>query len=222
MKRIGVFLIAAMALGVLSAVADNFAPPEYVGNPLSYHAEWEFASNPFPTDGIPRDSESDGGPKNGEYLYSLAGGTHIDFDDSSDWVWNIADGNGGIVNTNRAASFAINTINWVDDEPDKSIRVQITYQGQAPTVVGATGYEGANSFGPFAPYSTVNWDSTHLYSDIAMQPNPDWEQIEVFVPMGTVVDEIVVDSISIPEPSVIVMVLMSGGGLFFVRRKFMI
>lgn len=229
MKRIGMFLIAAMALSILPAAADNFAPPLYVGDPLSYHAEWEFTNGPLPAGGIPADSESDGGPKGGEFLYDQFG-THIDLDGDG-WVWDPADGDGGMVLTNRSGSFGINTINWVDEEPEKFIRVQITYIGQAPTVTGANGYEydlyhggGPNTtdlgFWPADP--TVNWDANHLYNDIYMQPNPDWEQIEVLVPQGTIIDEIVVDSISIPEPSAIVMVLLSGGGIFFVRRKLMV
>ncbi len=227
MKRIGMFLIAAMALGVIPAMADNFAPPDYVGDPLSYHAEWEFANGPLPTGEIYPDSESNGGPKNGEFLYDRFD-THID-PDGSDWSWDPADGDGGMVNTNRNASFAINTINWVDEEPDKSLRIQVTYIGQAPTVTGANGYQfdpyhggptNTTDFGFFQADATVDVDQSHLYNDIAMQPNPDWEQIVVNVPQGTVIDEVVVDSISIPEPSVLVLVLAVGGGLAFVRRRF--
>jgi len=229
MKRICLFLIAAMALSILPAVADNFAPPWYVGDPLSYHAEWEFANGPL--GGILPDIESDGGPKNGEFLYDKFA-THIDLDGDG-WVWDPADGDGGMVNLERDASFGIQTINWVDEEPEKFIRIQITYLGLAPTVVGANGYwyneyhgieppNTTTNLGFFAASPTVNVDQNHLYSDIMMWPNPDWESIVVDVPMGTIIDEIVVDSISIPEPNVIVMILATGGGIIFIRRKFMV
>ena len=231
MKRIGLFLIAAMMISILPTMADIFAQPDFFGEPLSYHAEWEFDFLQTPITGLYVEVESDGGSKNGEFIYDKFW-THIDLDGMG-WEMDTADGDGGIVNTNRDASFAIQTINWVDTEPEKYIRVQITYIGQAPTVAGAHGYwfneyhgiEPANAttnLGYFAADPAVNVDQTHLYSDIFMQPNPDWEQIVVDVPKGTIIDEVVVDSISIPEPSVIVMVLISGGGLLFVRRCFMI
>ena len=228
MKCIGMFLIASMALSIIPAMADNFAPPDYVGDPLSYHAEWEFST--LPSGDIAADSESNGGPKNNEFLYDLLGGSHIDLD-GSDWNWDPADGDGGIANTNRNASFAINAINWVDEEPDKSIRIQITYIGQqAPTVSGANGYwyndyhgltppTSTTDLGFFPADATVNVDPNHLFNDIEMQPNPDWEQIVVNVPQGTVVDEVVLDSISIPEPRVLVLLLAVGGGIAFVRRR---
>jgi len=229
MKNACLFLVAAMATSLLPAMADNFAPPWYVDKPLSYHAEWEFANGPLPDGEIDRDSESDGGPKNGEFLYDQFP-THIDVDGDG-WVWDIADGDGGMVNPGRDGSLAINAINWVDEEPEKLIRVQITYIGLAPTVTGANGYEydlyhggglSTTDLGWFQADPTVNVDPNHLYSDIMMWPNPDWEQIVVDVPMGTIIDEIVVDSISIPEPSAIVMMLATGGGIVFIRRKFMI
>ncbi len=228
MKRVCLFLIAAMALSILPTVADNFAPPWYVGQPLSYHAEWEFANGPL--GGLLPDIESNGGPKSGEFLYDQFP-THIDLDAEDGWVWDPADGDGGMVNPDRDGSFGIQTINWVDEEPEKFIRVQLTYIGLAPTVTGADGYEydlyhggGFNTthLGFFPADPAVDVDQNHLYSDIVMWPNPDWESIEVFVPMGTIIDEIVVDTISIPEPNVIAMVLLSSGGIIFIRRKFMI
>ena len=226
MKRIGLFLIAAMMISILPTMADNFAPPDYAGDPLSYHAEWEFLTQPLPPGAITPDLESNGGPKAGEFLYDKFG-THIDVDGPG-WEWDA----GGMVNNDRDAWFAINAINWVDMEPEKFIRVQITHIGAAPSVAGAHGYwfngyhnlepqNGTTHLGYFDAGAVVIVDSTHLYSDIVMQPNPDWEQIEIFVPMGTIIDEIVIDSISIPEPSAIIMVLMSCGGLLFVRRRLM-
>lgn len=227
MKKICLSMIAIMAISGLPAMADIFAPPDYAGDPLSYHAEWEF-NIPQPIGANDPDSESNGGPNNGEFLYDRFG-THIDVTGTG-WVWDIADGDGGMVNSNEASSFAINTINWVDEEPEKFIRVQLTYIGLAPTVTGANGYRYDPYHGGLEPTTTdlgwwnadpaVNVDPTHLYSDIYMQPNPDWEQIVVDVPMGTIIDEVVVDSISIPEPSAIVMILMSGGGLIFARSRF--
>lgn len=221
MKRMSLFLIVAFMISGLPAVADNLVPPGYVGDPLSYHAEWEFNGGLL----LDPDSESSVGSTGGEFLYDRFD-THIDVDGAG-WGWDPADGDGGMVNTNRDGSFAINTINWVDEEPEKYIRVQLTYIGLAPVVTGANGYEydgyhgggtDTTDLGFFVPYSTVNVDPNHLYSDIYMQPNPDWEQIEVFVPQGTVIDEIVVDTISIPEPSTLAFMGVAGAIAVFLRR----
>lgn len=216
MKRVCLFLVAIIAFTVLPVMADDFAPPSYRGDPLSYRADWEFDTNPFP-DFLP-DLVSDGGPKTTEILYPGPERTEIR-PIGVDWTWE----NGGIVNPLHDATLEIDVINWVDTEPEKFVRIQLTYSGgPAPTVLGAVGYEGGTTYGPFVPYSTVDVDLIHRYSDITMQPNPDWETIEIFVPQGTSIDEIVIDTVSIPEPSVIVMIFMMGGGLIFIRRKFMI
>lgn len=237
LKRTKRLVVVCMAVTLLTltlpAVADNFAPPDYVGDPLSYHAEWEFTNGPIPPAPpalfIPDGGESNGGPLTNEFLYDQLGGTHIDLDGPG-WIWDPADGDGGMVNPDRPGQFVINTINWVDEMPEKFIRVQITYIGQAPTVLGAYGfsynlyhptYPGEpldtteHGFFPAAPPVIV--DPAHLYQDIWMEPNPDWEQIVVDVPLGTIIDEIVVDSISIPEPTT--MSLLALGGLALLRKR---
>ena len=212
MKRVGMFLIAIMAFGVLSAVADDFAPPEWRGDPLSYHAEWEF-NGPLPDILFP-DFESDGGPKAGEILdpgptQILPGG----------WIQVPADGDGGITGETQ---LIIDVRNWIDFEEYKDIRLQLTYDGPAPTFRVAEGFKGGIPSGDTAVATTMDIDPRHRYMDFRLYPNPDWETIVIDITPETVIDEIVLDTISIPEPSVIVMVLAAGGGLVFIRRKFMI
>ena len=65
-------------------------------------------------------------------------------------------------------------------------------------------------------------DETHFYSDIWMEPNPDWEQIVVTVPLGTVIVEVVVDSVSSPEPATLSLLAFGGlaiGGWTLIRRR---
>jgi hypothetical protein len=242
LKRTKQLVVVCMAVTLLTltlpALADNFAPPDYVGDPLSYHAEWEFTNGPIPPTPpamlIPDGGESNGGPLTNEFLYDLLGGTHIDLDTNA-WGWVVADGDGGMMHDgpDQVGQFVINTINWVDEMPEKYIRVQITYIGQAPTVLGAHGYSynGYHPTYPGLPTETTyhgffdagpvvvvdDPNNSYLYQDIWMEPNPDWEQIVVDVPLGTIIDEIVVDSISIPEPAT--MSLLALGGLALLRRR---
>ena len=212
-------LFAAILICV-STYADNFAPPPWVGQPLSYHAEWDFPSY---TDISNPDSESDGGPINNEFLYDQFS-THIDYDGPG-WVWDVADGDGGVTKPG-GGSFGINTINWVDELPLKYVRVQLTFTGLAPDVPHAQGFSfdlyhggGATTtdHGLFASDLPVFVDANHAYWDITMIPNPDWEQIVVNVPQGTIIDQIVVDTISIPEPST--MTVLALGAFLVLRRR---
>ncbi len=213
--------LLATILICVSAYADNFAPPSWAGRPLSYHAEWAFGSS---GDLSNPDSESGGGPVNSEFLYDQFS-THIDYDGPG-WVWDVADGDGGITKPS-GGSFGINTINWVDELPLKYVRVQLTYTGPAPDVPHAQGYSfdlyhgggGATTtdHGLFASDPPVFVDANHAYWDITMIPNPDWEQIVVNVPQGTIIDQIVVDTISIPEPSTMTALAMDA--CFVLRRR---
>lgn len=224
MKPAHPLLLVAVVAALMSApaIADDFAPPDWRGDPLSYFAEWEFVSS-FKTS---PDLESSMGGDQGEYLYPLAGGTHIDVDGEG-WGWvDLGEGDGGISCPGRPASFAINTINWVDELPEKLIRVQITFEGVAPAVLHAQGFTDPDEHGGSGPLidhgqfpagPAVIFDENHFYQDIVLFPNPDWEQIVVNVPDGAIVDEIIVDTISIPEPATLG--LLSLAALAFVRRR---
>lgn len=213
--------VSTMLLTCFFSNADNFAPPTWVGQPLSYHAEWDFGNS---NDISSPDSEGNGGPVTNEFLYDLFS-THIDYDGPG-WGWVPGDGDGGITKPG-GGSFGINTINWVDELPLKYIRIQITYAGNAPDVPYAQGFSfegyhgggvGTIDHGQFIPDppGAVNVDPNHVYWDLTIQPNPDWEQIVVNVPDGTTIDQIVVDTISIPEPTSLG--LLSLGGLLALRR----
>ena len=211
------------------AFADDFAPPTWRDLPESYYAAWEFLQGPLPTSGILPDVEGDGGAgMPGEFLYDKFP-THIDLDGDG-WVWDPADGDGGMVNPGRDASFAINAINWVDEKPKKLIRVQLTYMGVPPVVVSAAGslyhpyhIPGADPGQTFLPPVQAGppmmVDDNHLYADVEIWPNPDWEQIIVDVPMGTVIDEVVLDTISIPEPGTFALFGLGLVGLVGWRRR---
>jgi hypothetical protein len=57
-----------------------------------------------------------------------------------------------------------------------------------------------------------------LFEYCTFSPNPDWEKITVTVPPQFTIDQIVVATISIPDPAT-VGVLGIGIGLAFLRRR---
>lgn len=219
MRKILVLLAVCLFVSGSMAFGDDLYPPPWRGDPLSYLVEWDS----FVGDGSAPDSESsvdDNDPAT--FLYH-AFSTHIDFDGEG-WVA----GNGSISNPGRDGSFACNVVNWVDWEPEKWLRIQIAYTpsvGGAPSIIDVLG-NGADP--PNGSGAGIIYDSAFLnrydegnyfYEDWIIMPNPDWEQIQVFVPMGTSVDQIVIDTVSLPEPSTLVLMCIGAFGLLLNIRR---
>ncbi|MFN3165928.1 MAG: PEP-CTERM sorting domain-containing protein [Phycisphaeraceae bacterium] len=117
--------------------------------------------------------------------------------------------------------------NVIDNLPLKLIQVQITYsvpQGQQPgpsrvEIVDADPFAGGfiditaqQVFTPTGPN-----DPTVFYEkwNGVIEPNPDWEVIQVEVPGR--LDQVVIDTISIPEPTSLALVGI--GALVVARRR---
>jgi hypothetical protein len=215
-------LCVLIVLGfVAPTLADDFAPPLWRDDPLWYYAEWDmFVLGDFSAGINPdfEDSLDDSDPAT--YLYN-AFSTHLDFDASDGWSLEPPQG-GGIINPERDASFVANVVNWVDWLPEKYLRVQVTFTdggNGAPDIVGADG------FGPVSggdPHQTLIdppmfVDANHVYWDMIILPNPDWEQIEFFLPMGTSVDQLIIESVSVPEP--VTLGLMAFGAVALLKRR---
>ena len=67
---------------------------------------------------------------------------------------------------------------------------------------------------PAAPFGGVWY--TYNYG-LTIEPNPTSEMITITVPYCTVIDQIVVDTICIPEPAS--MALLALGSVFLLRRR---
>ena len=222
MRRI-LFLLVIAAL-VTPAVADDLFPPDFRYDPLWYYAEWDpFTNGDF--NGFYADYEASQDDSDPNTTLHNGFNTHLDFDPSPGWA--MAPGGGGFYNPLTAATFVANVVNWIDWEPHKFIRIQVTYAdmlGNGPPVItGALGYDvptGGPYFGglygelrglvlgPFHEY---------YYEDWIIEPNPDWEQIQFILPMGTIVEQIVIDTVSVPEP--VTLLVMAAAGLAILRRR---
>lgn len=209
---------SVVCLVTAAAWADDLNPPDYRGEPLSVEAHWNFDTMVTFDNDLPPDMFNSVGGSGGETLYNNFS-THIDFSPSG-WAW---DPMGSLLAVGPNASFAINAQNWVDLLPLKMVRVQITYKGQAPDVVEGTGVElaGTDNQFDFPGMEVGSFDDGlgNLYEDWIFEPNPDWEQLVVNVPLETLIDQVDFDSISVPEPTTLLGGLLGAAFLLTVRRR---
>lgn len=215
-------LLALVLMAIVTpAMADDFAPPEYRGWPLSYTAEWDVFTNGTFGTGIYTDAESftDDYDDPSTYLYN-GFGTHIDF--GPEGTWSLTPPEGGGFHNTTDATFQASVVNWVDLMPEKWLRIQVTFNdvllNGPPVVTGVTGYSPVSGDGPHLsiPVASVPVDSTHFYEDWIIIPNPDWEAIEFFLPAGTIVEQLIIDTVS-PEPAS--MSLLALGAVALLRRR---
>jgi hypothetical protein len=129
-------------------------------------------------------------------------------------AWTGAISNGGYLATGPSSvdrGLVFNVPNWIDTEPLKRVRIQVTYQGPAPSteVIGSLGVPGSSDnvtevFIGRVPGTSPNLPAgmSYFYDDWEVRPNPDWEQVVIRMLENTFVDQVVIDTVSyIPEPS---------------------
>jgi hypothetical protein len=236
--RLNLAACALLVIGCscLSAGADDLNPPNYRGLPRSTSAEWDFLTAQ-PTNNIQPDGTSvplvvgDAAPLLDAAFVgdphpsgSIFGGTSV--------AWTGAISNGGYLATGPSSvgrGLVFNVPNWIDQEPLKRLRVQVTYQGPAPstTVFGFLGVPGSsdNVTETFIGRVTATSPSlpagmSYFYDDWECRPNPDWEQVVINVDEGTFVDQVVIDSVSyVPEPAGVALGLGGLAGLAWARGR---
>jgi hypothetical protein len=64
--------------------------------------------------------------------------------------------------------------------------------------------------GPIQGSPNGMWQRVELWE---ISPNPDFEQLKVFLPENTILSEVVIDTISVPEPSSFVLAALGLVGL---------
>ena len=190
------------------ASADDFYSPFWSRTgPTAMTAEWDFlaSTNPVDPDGPLTNIDV---PFKGGYdtRATIDGGS---WDDDGTWYFQ------------HGGSISIEMDNVVDILPVKDLLLQITYSGQtAPSVdwsqcIGFDSEVGTNvDFEPIDvgdPDASSHWEYCRLY------PNPDWELIWIDVPDNVTIDQIIIDTQSIPEPATVA--LLGLGTLFLIRIR---
>ena len=221
MNRSFVILLGLVVLfvGAVPANADDLNPPIWRGLPGSTSQEWDFLTGDITPD-APMDYLPDGqevpydNPYGGALAWYYPGtGQH--------W-WPELDGRIGVLPLSGAIYLDI----WNTPEPNplKEIRLQITWQqqvmGEAPVILFDHFEPGSEPFeGQVVDEVTMplEGDWQHTTFDLTIMPNPFFETIRIGGAID--VDQIVVDTICIPEPSSITLLLCGLASLIVWRRR---
>jgi len=196
-----VSLCIALLTLVSSTLADDLQPPTWRGGPLSTVAEWDFL-----TPGA--------GPPDGTSVVAVVGnsGGIPTASQSAGITWSVFDGTGawtGDAGTN-GGSIDFSIPNWIDTEPWKLIWIQMTYQpgpviggpsvtnivANDPQGISGIQFLGANEFPIIGNLSMIQ-----RIEQWQIFPNPDNERITIFIPPTVALSQVVIDTISVPEPS---------------------
>jgi hypothetical protein len=224
-----ILYVAVLGLVFMAApaFADDLDPPSWRQTGFWTMQEWDFTTEPTLGISLPEfwDSNADQtnplvpDPYHPSVLSTLAGIASnltwaVDPDDEADGI---------IQNTNLTDQGNITLEIWnIEDEYLlKKIRVQITgwWDTTPPEATLTEASPAGTSTNHDATVVDLN-DGTNrklMVRDIDLIPNPDWEVLTVTLPAGTAVDQIFVDTVSIPEPAT--MSLLALGGLAVLRKR---
>jgi len=207
--------VAALTMGVAAAAADDRMPPPWDrSDPFAVTLEWDFFSdaNPLAPDGALTNLSN----VNVDFpaAATISGDTatwesFTNNDGTEDGGWNFGDGGGAI-------TFEVPNVR--DLLPMKWLQIQITYEGQTPPMIGQVSAFD-NVFGENVGIfrESVIDEPGYRKEHWVFEPNPDWEILVLEVPEFTFIDQIVIDSISIPSPGSVTLVGLAG--LVALRRK---
>ncbi len=198
--------LALVTLMVTAAVADDYNPPPWRGEPGTTYARWEFFE-PFNPTPPPDEFENPFGPP--ALLVNPFGDGWLPDYQGRPGVWTLS------------GEIWVDIYNYPEPNPDKFIWIQLTW---APMWNEPNPFPRVEeTFTPGGPYpgeeidrqfaGPEDWQySTFL---IELHPNPDFETVHIW---GDIyVDELVIDTICVPEPGSLW--LLASGVLGFVRRR---
>ncbi len=207
MKKL-LLAVAMLAIIVSVSVADDLNPPPWRGLPGTTTTEWLFTTpDPNPLPDFERNPYNPVGQ--GAMMRTEQNSFWEQFWEGRNGVWHLSGG--------------LDAWLWNRPEPNplKEIWVQVTWwsdplQGGIPLVTEVDGqviyHDGIEIQGLPHPNGWIT--STFL---ITLPYNPPWE--EVFIRGDIWVDQLVIDTYCVPEPSTIIALVGGFGSLLAFRRR---
>ena len=111
--------------------------------------------------------------------------------------------------------------NFVDPLPLKRLRIQVTYSGSEPMIFGVTAEDplGVESVTFVDRVYDIPQDPLqgYYYEDWEIVPNPDFEFVSILNLPGTIIHQVVIDTVSVPEPATLG--LLGFGALAVIRKR---
>ena len=215
--RIIVGLGMLLCVGVVTfARGDDLFPPEWRGGPNSTLQIWEFNTGANPA--LPTSYANPYGTPEA----TIFGEFNLPMRDT---LWLAEDlGHQGVWNIGGAMSFDIPNDPVL--RPFKYIRLQITYDGgttpEPQPRIDVYADNGATVIeSEFVGRVILDQTYVHDTYDFVLQPNPSHETIWVQPRYCQIyVDEVVIDTICVPEPSTLVTLLIGAMACVVLRKRF--
>ncbi len=206
MKKFSLLVAALLLACAVAAMADDLYPPPWRGEPGSSWAEWKFLTNnqnPLPDNGF----FPYGTPETS--VYPGVGQVWWEECNGREGVWPLS------------GEIWINFPNRPFEGGYKEIYIQLTWEPQAPNnrpFVSTTQPQEVNA--TLVSETSLGGLWMHSIYTIYLEPNPQWEQI--LITGGIDVDQLVIDTRCVPEPSSILALASGVAGLFgfALRRRF--
>lgn len=185
---IGLAGFSVVALSWTPARGHDLNPPSYRGQPLSVHAHLN------------------ADPTSGSWGLGLSQFSWVDDSDPSTYLHSMTVPSPVGKGPNNDYQFMLP--NFVDELPLKLLRMQLTWTGTTQPPVNIHGYgldlgqyiPGILTFAS-TPLVFTQPDGGYQYFDFEFRPNPDLEFLYVTVPADCYLDQVVIDTISTPEPA---------------------